>query len=1080
MSSERPHGRWLAPFGFVGGVRAGGRLLGPEWGRLRAGVLRTGVDGCGCALRQSQRWWWWLPLTSRSVIGGRSGRSPASPRPLSCSIAQESKDAGSRRDRPEGKRGKKAAAGDTGDGVAEDAEGAPYRHTVNLPVTSFDQRANAVVREPQIQQFWAEHRVFERLAASRLAEATFVLHDGPPYANGALHIGHALNKILKDIINRYQILRGKRVHFLPGWDCHGLPIELRALQSLSKKEKASLTPMLIRQVAERFALDAVQEQRASFQRYGVWAAWERPYLTLDPAYEAAQIQVFGEMFLKGFIYRGRKPVHWSPSSRTALAEAELEYPEGHVSRSLYAAFEVVQPSERARALLQGRSASVAVWTTTPWTIPANRAVAVNPALEYQVVEAAMPQRRVLIVATSLVETLSAKWGTVLRLLGTLRGADLIGTTYRHPLYPQLILRVVLGGDYVTTDAGTGLVHTAPGHGTEDFAVGQRESLEVFSPVDDAGRFTAEAGEALAGLSVLGEGNAKVIAELQACGALLLEEPYEHKYPYDWRTKKPTIFRATDQWFASIEPFRQQALRAVAQVQWIPPAGAARMRGMIESRSEWCISRQRAWGVPIPVFFDEATGEPVVDADILQHVQSVFAQHGSSAWWTLSVDDLLPPHSPHRGRALRRGTDTMDVWFDSGTSWAAALRDASASEGEAAPKVDLYLEGSDQHRGWFQSSLLTSVATRGTAPYRAVLTHGFVLDEKGMKMSKSVGNVVDPMEIIVGGADAKKKPPYGADVLRLWVSSVDYSSDVLIGPTILRQVADIYRKLRNTLRYMAGNLYDFEAGAVAYADLPSLDRYMLRRASQVMRQVQEAYDEYAFYRVFQTLQRFAVVDLSNFYLDIAKDRCYVAVPSEPRRRSCQLVMHAVVRDMARALAPILPHTAEDLWQSLRRGGGDAEAGAGSSIFEHGWLQHVTQAPGDASEDAVWDTVRGVRDVVNKALEGARSAGEIGASLEAHVVIRPGSAAVAECLRQCDRGNGVDELRYLFIVSQVTLEPALPEKVPLAAALEATEVSVRRADGHKCVRCWNYSVRVGEHATHPRLCERCVESVQRLGA
>ncbi|MGB3511381.1 MAG: isoleucine--tRNA ligase, partial [Microcoleaceae cyanobacterium] len=730
-----------------------------------------------------------------------------------------------------------------------------YKDTVNLPQTNFNMRANSVTREPELQKFWAEQQIYEHLSQTNPGEP-FILHDGPPYANGNLHIGHALNKILKDIINRYQILQGRKVRYTPGWDCHGLPIELKVIQNLKSAERKQLTPITLRQKARDFALETVDKQRESFKRYGVWGDWENPYLTLTPEYEAAQIGVFGKMVLKGYIYRGLKPVHWSPSSRTALAEAELEYPEGHTSRSIYAAFKVTELARtktgKVRAALSLLEPYldklwVAIWTTTPWTIPGNLAVSVNPDLKYAVVKPdddyAIGKDKLFIVAADAVERLSATLGTTFTTWTTVKGKDLENCTYKHPLFDRES-KVVIGGDYVTTESGTGLVHTAPGHGQEDYIVGQRYSLPILSPVDGNGKFTAEAGE-FAGLKVLDEGNAAVIEALQNVNSLLKEEAYEHKYPYDWRTKKPTIFRATEQWFASVEGFRSEALKAIAEVNWIPAQGENRITPMVSDRSDWCISRQRSWGVPIPVFYDEETGEPLLTEETIAHVQAIIAEKGSDAWWEMSVEELLPDTYRQDGRKYRKGTDTMDVWFDSGSSWAAVAQQRP----ELEYPVDMYLEGSDQHRGWFQSSLLTSVATNGYAPYKTVLTHGFVLDEKGRKMSKSVGNVVDPAIVIEGGKNQKQEPPYGADILRLWVSSVDYTSDVPLGGNILKQMADVYRKIRNTARFLLGNIHDFNPAkdAVVYEEMPELDRYMLHRMTEVFAEVKDAFDKFQYFR-----------------------------------------------------------------------------------------------------------------------------------------------------------------------------------------------------------------------------------------
>jgi len=947
-----------------------------------------------------------------------------------------------------------------------------YKDTVNLPQTQFDMRANATKREPELQKFWAEHQIYERLSERNPGEP-FILHDGPPYANGSLHIGHALNKILKDTINKYQLLRGCRVRYVPGWDCHGLPIELKVLQAMKPEERSKLTPIELRKRAKTWAIEQQQQQAASFQRYGVWGDWDHPYLTLTPDYEAAQIGVFGQMALKGYIYRGLKPVYWSPSSQTALAEAELEYPDGHTSRSVYAAFPVVSLAERASAFAPFLpDLAVAIWTTTPWTIPANLAVAVNGDLKYSVVESAdgkLPVKS-LIVATELVERLSKLFETELTVKATLSGKDLEFSSYQHPLFNRMS-PIVVGGDYITTESGTGLVHTAPGHGMDDFIVGQRYGLPVLSPVDDVGNFTSEAGQ-FQGLNVLKDANAAIIQALSNAHALLKEETYAHRYPYDWRTKKPVIYRATEQWFASVDGFREAAMQAIGAVKWIPEQGENRITAMVSERSDWCISRQRSWGVPIPVFYDEETNEPLLNAETIDHVQKIFAEKGSDAWWELPIEELLPEAYRNSGRTYRRGTDTMDVWFDSGSSWAAVAK----ARGLGYP-VDLYLEGSDQHRGWFQSSLLTSVAVNGTAPYKTVLTHGFALDEQGRKMSKSLGNVIDPAVVIEGGKNQKEEPAYGADVLRLWVSSVDYSSDVVLGKNILKQMADVYRKIRNTARFLLGNLHDFDPAknAVPFDRLPELDRYLLHRMTEVFAEVTDAYDTYQFYRFFQTVQNFCVVDLSNFYLDIAKDRLYISAADSPRRRSCQTMLAIALENLARSIAPVLSHLAEDIWQAL------PYSTAYQSVFEAGWVQ-IDNAWKQPQLVGKWEQLRRIRDEVNRVLEKARSDKAIGSSLEAKVLLYVGDLELRQTLQTMNpsnslQGNGVDELRYLLITSQVELldAPAPLADLKYQSQSDGLGIGVTDADGHKCDRCWNYSLQVGESPEHPLLCERCIPAL-----
>ncbi|GMH36377.1 hypothetical protein BSKO_04245 [Bryopsis sp. KO-2023] len=955
-----------------------------------------------------------------------------------------------------------------------------YQETVALPKTAFSLRANSLTREPELQKFWEENKVLESVGKENPGEM-FTLHDGPPYANGDLHIGHAMNKILKDFINRYQLLKGKKVAFIPGWDTHGLPIELKVLQSIPREEQKLLTPLDLRKRAKKFAEKTVAAQKEQFKRYGVWADWENPYLTLQPKYEAAQLGVFAKMVANGHIYRGRKPVHWSPSSQTALAEAELEYPEGHTSRSCFVAFQIEKDVEVLKDFMP---ASLAIWTTTPWTVPANRAVAVNPDLDYALVEVqtgdveGITVERI-IVAVDLIKNLEEKFGVGLKPLATFKGADLEGVSYRHPLYPEKIQPVILGGDYITTETGTGLVHTAPGHGQEDYKAGIQYGLEVFSPVDDYGRFTAEAGK-FEGLKVLNEGNKAVLEELKGVDALLKEEPYQHKYPYDWRTKKPIIFRATDQWFASVDGFREDALAAISNVKWVPSSGLNRISAMTGGRSDWCISRQRRWGVPIPAFYNKVTGEPLMTEETISYVQSIVAEEGTDAWWEKDIADLLPEKYRDMAGDLRKGEDTMDVWFDSGTSWAAVLEN---NENVRYP-ANLYLEGSDQHRGWFQSSLLTSVATNGTPPYDQVITHGFVLDERGRKMSKSLGNVIDPRKVIEGGKNQKQEPAYGADVLRLWVSSVDYSSDVAIGSGILKQTADTYRKLRGTIRFLLGNLSDFDpkTEAVAYEDLPSIDRYILTRFSTALREVEEAFNTYQFSRFMSVMNRFVVADLSNFYLDAAKDRLYIQGKTSFSRRSCQTVLNDLLFGMLTASAPILPHLAEDAWSNLHVS--DQEA----SVFKAGWFQPNPRFLSDwSTEDSKsWEAALGLREVVTKALEVARENKFVGASMEAKVLVYvENDASLGGAVSYSGSENGVDDMRYLFLTSEaekVAKDVAMGCEFNSVAQVEGlgeVAVGVARADGGKCGRCWNYSSAVGSHDDHKELCERCLPVVVDMG-
>jgi len=1029
------------------------------------------------------------PLQSWSSVAAGSSRSRRQyVRSAVSALAAEKN--GGKQQQKQGK--KKGGGGGRGRGPKKPKNA--YASTIILPETPFSQRANAAKREPEIQEYWKSIDLYNKLSADAESEGAerYVLHDGPPYANGDLHIGHALNKLLKDFINRYQLLKGKQVHYVPGWDCHGLPIELKVLQGMKSKERQGLTPIKLRERAAEFAKETVKKQSESFQRYGVYGDFDHPYLTLQPEFEAAQIEVFGEMFKSGYIFRGRKPVHWSPSSRTALAEAELEYPEGHVSKSIYVAFEVDTPAEKLVPFHGERSddrLKVAIWTTTPWTMPANLAVAVNPELEYSVVYHERTGR--LLVATDLAGSLAKKFdlpeGESFDVLATMPGSDIVGTSYQHPLYPR-ISPVLAGGDYITTESGTGLVHTAPGHGQEDYLTGLKNGLELLSPVDDVGKFTIEAGEEFAGMPVLGEGNQAIVDALQGVGALLKAEDYGHKYPYDWRTKKPTIFRATDQWFASVEGFRDQAVEAIDTVRWVPEVGKNRINSFVTGRGDWCISRQRSWGVPIPVFYDRETGnEVLLDDHTLDHIKSLFAEHGSNAWWTMDEKDLLPDIYKDEAEKWKKGTDTMDVWFDSGSSWAGVAK----NRGELAYPADLYLEGSDQHRGWFQSSLLTSVAAQGKAPYKTVLTHGFVLDEKGFKMSKSLGNVVNPLQVIEGGNNKKLEPAYGADVLRLWAASVDYSGDVSIGANIIKQTFESYRKLRNTARYIIGNLADFVpegqegSNAVPYDELPSMDKWMLGRLSAVLREVDDAMNEYQFNRATQELLRFATADLSNFYLDVAKDRLYISGITDVRRRSCQTVLHAVLEGFTKSIAPVLPHMAEDIWQNL------PYAKPTESVFEGGIAGELTSY--DGHDEDQWTLIRNLRDDVNQMLELARNDKLVGASLDAAAFVFASDEATRSVLEKLDgdrdlvsppvKTNGVDDLRTALMLSQVNL---VDSEDAVSDACEAIYVSkgeksgcivgVRQAEGTKCGRCWFYDEKVGKHELpHSDLCQRCNDAI-----
>lgn len=751
-----------------------------------------------------------------------------------------------------------------------------------MPKTEFPMRGNLPKREPAMQEKWAEMNIYETVQEHTKGRPLFVLHDGPPYANGDIHMGHALNKVLKDFIVRYKSMTGFCAPYVPGWDTHGLPIE-QALTNKGVKRK-EMTVAEFRKLCAEYAYEQVERQREQFKRLGVRADWDNPYITLEPAYEAQQIKVFGDMAKKGYIYKGQKPVYWSPTSESALAEAEIEY-QDKKSASIYVAFSV----KDGKNVLEGDEKYI-IWTTTPWTLPANLGISVHPELEYAIVKV---NDEKYIIASELFETVAKtlEWENA-EVVKTVKGSELEYTVAKHPFYDRDSL--VMLGDHVTTDAGTGCVHTAPGHGEDDFIVGKKYGLEVLCPVDDKGVLTEEA-PGFEGL-FYDKANKPITEKLEEVGALLKLTFITHSYPHDWRTKKPIIFRATAQWFASIEAFRKELLEAVAETKWVPAWGETRLHNMVRDRGDWCISRQRAWGVPIPVFYAE-NGDPIITDETINHVADLFREHGSNVWFEREAKDLLPEGFTHPGSPngeFRKETDIMDVWFDSGSSHQAVLEERDDLQRPA----DLYLEGSDQYRGWFNSSLSTAVAVTGKAPYKGVLSHGFVLDGEGRKMSKSIGNIVVPKKIM---------DQLGGDILRLWVSSVDYQSDVRISDDILKQVAEVYRKIRNTFRFLLGNLDDFKPSenTVAVAELREVDRYMLVKLNDLITKVKEAYETYDFAAVYHAIHNFCTIDLSSFYLDFAKDILYIEGANHEDRRAIQTVLYDVLVALTKLVTPILP-------------------------------------------------------------------------------------------------------------------------------------------------------------------------------
>ncbi|MCR4441151.1 MAG: isoleucine--tRNA ligase [Peptococcaceae bacterium] len=917
-----------------------------------------------------------------------------------------------------------------------------YNETLNLPKTEFPMRANLPQREPEILRKWEEIKLYDTVQESCKGRPKFILHDGPPYANGDIHLGHTLNKVLKDIIVKFHSLRGYDSPYVPGWDTHGLPIEQQAIKALGLNRHAA-DPLEFRRHCREYALKYVDIQREQFKRLGVRGDWENPYLTLSPEFEAVQIGVFGEMAKKGYIYKGLKPVYWCPSCETALAEAEIEYNEKK-SASIYVKFPVSQGNN----VLREDNTYFVIWTTTPWTLPANMAICLHPELEYNVL--AVGEEKYVVAGELTASFLEVLGNPPHYIEKKFRGAKLEGITCRHPFYDRK--SVVVLGEHVTTEQGTGCVHTAPGHGVEDFEVGKKYGLEVLSPVDDRGRFTREAGK-FAGMFIE-DANKAISAELKERGLLLHLGFIRHQYPHCWRCKKPVMFRATEQWFASIDGFRQQILQAIEEVRWIPAWGKDRIHNMVAERSDWCISRQRTWGVPIPIFYCKECGKEIINDDTIGHLQKLFAEHGSDVWWARPAEELIPPGlaCPACGRReFRKETDIMDVWFDSGSSHFAVLE----KRPELRWPADLYLEGSDQHRGWFNSSLSTSVAVRGTAPYRAVLTHGFLVDEMGRKMSKSLGNGIDPLEVI---------EQMGADILRLWVSSADYRTDVAASPNILKQITEAYRKVRNTCRYILGNLYDFnpEKDGVSYEQLAEIDRWALLKLHKLIKRVTDAYENYEFHVVYHSIHNFCAVDMSAIYLDIIKDRVYTAKAGSLERRSAQQTMYEIISALVRMLTPILAFTTEEIWQYLPYNKGAA------TVQAAGWPEYNERCV-DSDLEKRWEKILEIREYAAKPLEEARQQKVIGHSLDARVQLYA-AGEWYQFLKELE-----SELPTILITSSVAVYPKgeAPAGAYSSEDIPDVAVLVQKAPGKKCERCWIYSETTGLEEAHPTLCRRCAQ-------
>ena len=928
-----------------------------------------------------------------------------------------------------------------------------YKNTLNLPQTTLAMRANATVRELEIQKFWEENNIYEKMIAERDKANSFVLHDGPPYLSSEkIHVGTALNKILKDILIKYKSQRGFYAPYVPGYDGHGLPIENAVVKNI-KGGRHAITEAELRTKCREFAHKNLKGQESEFKRLGVLGNWEKPYLTINPEYEAEQVRVFGEMYKKGYIEKGLKPVYWCAACETALAEAEVEYAD-HTSTSIYVRFKFDEDSTEKinNKILTGNTKPVyaIIWTTTPWTIPSNMAISMHPRFEYTFFEY---KGDVYVVAQELLSSFlkDVEWEeSDIKVIGSCVGQDLELLNTKHPLVDRK--SPIILGEHVTLDAGTGSVHTAPGHGLEDYEVGCKYGIEVFSPLDGQGIWTDSVGISdLVGVPYY-KGNSMVIEMLQKCGALLQQQDIQHSYPHCWRCKKPVIYRATPQWFVKVDKFRDKALEAVHNVKWIPASGENRIGNMVESRTDWCISRQRAWGVPIPIFYCEDCGEVICSDETIENVAKLFEKESSDAWVKYSAEELLPQGfvCPKCGKAhFRKEKDIMDVWFDSGVSWRAVVEKRADELGHTP--VDMYLEGSDQHRGWFQSSLLTSVATQGKAPYKQVLTHGFVFGEDGRKMSKSLGNYIRPDDIIKN---------YGADILRLWAASVDYRNDIKIGNNIVGQLTEIFKKTRNTARFLIGNLFDFNPAIdyVQYDELKNIDKFALHKLNKLIAEVTEAFENYEFYKYFQCLQNFAAVDLSSFYLDIVKDRLYTAGKKSHSRRACQTVLFENLMALVRILAPVMPHQAEDIWQNIP----EVQRGGLISILLSDWPV-VNEKWNNVQLEEDFTKILKSREVVSRAIEPLRADKKVGSSLEVAVYVKADDDTVL-------KANSAD-LADIYIVSQATLATDAPSEVLNEYSEEGYTVWVTKAKGEKCTRCWKY-----RELNEDGICPDCADAIK----
>lgn len=924
-----------------------------------------------------------------------------------------------------------------------------YSNTLNLPKTEFPMRANLPAREPEILKKWQDEKLYENLMEKNADKPLFILHDGPPYANGDMHMGHALNKTLKDIITRFKNMDGFKAPYIHGWDTHGLPIERQAIKKLGINRN-EVGIVKFREVCKDFALQYVENQKNQIKRIGSLGDWDNSYLTLAPEFEAKQIEIFGEMAKKGYIYKGLKPIYWCPDCETALAEAEIEYSEDKTN-SIYVKFRVTQDNGVfANVGEKLEDIYFVIWTTTTWTLPGNVAIAVNPDYEYSLVKTS---DGTFVIATELVDGVMAVGGiTEYKTIAEFKGRDFDLMKCAHPFIDRESLVIV--GDHVTLDAGTGCVHTAPGHGVEDYIACQKyEDIPIIVPVDDKGYLNELAGE-FAGL-YYEKSNAKILEKLKELGALYAENEIIHQYPHCWRCHEPIVFRATEQWFASVDDIKEDAIKAIQGVSWLPKWGEDRISAMVSDRSDWCISRQRTWGVPIPIFYCKECGKELINDATIKATADLFREKGSSAWYETDANDILPESTKCECGCCEftKEKDIMDVWFDSGSSHTAVLE---VKEGLRFP-ADVYLEGNDQYRGWFQSSLLTAIATKGEAPYKKVITHGMIVDAEGDKMSKSKGNGVSPHDII---------NQYGADILRLWVVSADYKTDMRISTEILKQLSEAYRKIRNTARYILGNIHDFnpDTDMVALSDMPELDRWAMMRLNKLIERVLESYRAYEFHSIYHAVHNFCVVDMSNFYLDVIKDRLYTQKADSVLRRSAQTVMYQILDAICRMMAPILCYTSEEIWQFMPH---TADSDKGSVVFNQ--MPEVKAEYNDDALAAKWDELIEVKADVSKALEIARAGKVIGHSLGAKVTVYADGKKL-ELLKATE-----EDLMTYFIVSAVEVK-ALSEADDSAFNGECgVKVKVENAPGEKCERCWMVSETVGTVDGHEKLCARCASQM-----